>query len=66
MFSATAIGFLAGISVATWVYNWSMRRTGNNTKNSLVTAGIAGLFAFVIFLTVVWTIDSMVGDKSLF
>lgn len=62
MFSATAIGFLVAVSLAVWVYNWSMRRTGNNTRSSVITGGTAGLFGFVVIVTVVWTIDSYLGN----
>jgi len=62
MLSGVFIGVLVGVSVATWgVYN-TMTRTGNNTKSSITTGAIAGLFGFVITVTVVAMIDSQLGN----
>lgn len=62
MFSATMIGLLAALSIATWTYTKVMRQTGNNNQQSLTVAGLAGAISFVIVLTIVWTIDSMLGN----
>ena len=62
MFSGVVIGLIVAISGGTWVYTQMMRRTGNNTKSSLITAGIAGFFAFVIIVTIVATVDSYLGN----
>lgn len=62
MLGSVAVGFLAGIGVAAWVYSQTMRRTGGNNKSSITAAAIAGLFAFIIFATVIITIDSMLGN----
>lgn len=62
MLGSVAVGFLAGIGVAGWVYAQMMRRTGGNNQTALTTAGIAGFFAFVVFATVIITIDSMLGN----
>lgn len=51
MFSNLTVGFLLGIGFAAWVYNQMMRSTGNNTKNALTVAAIAGVCA--MFLTIV-------------
>lgn len=59
MFSGIAIGILVALSAATWVYSQTMRRTGNNNKSSLITGVIAGLFAFVIIVTLVAMVDGM-------
>lgn len=61
MFSSLAIGLLVAISSGTWVYTKVMRRTGNNNKSSLITAGIFAAMAFIVTVTVVWSIDSMIG-----
>lgn len=61
MFSGVFIGFIAAASTGTWVYTKVMRRTGNNTQQAYTTAGIAAAAAFVIFLTLVWTVDAMLG-----
>jgi hypothetical protein len=47
------LGFLIGISTAAWVYSKMMRSTGNNTKNALIVAAIAGLFAMVLSTTLI-------------
>ena len=62
MFSGVVIGLIVAISGATWVYTQMMRRTGDNNKSSIITAGIAGFFAFVIVWTIVLTIDSYLGN----
>lgn len=61
MLSGTMIGFLVAVSAATWVYTNTMRRTGGNTKTSLITGGLAGLVSFVVIVTVVITIDQMLS-----
>ena len=61
MFGATAIGFLVGLSVSVWVYNKTMRQTGNNTQSSAILAGLAGFGAFIVIITLVWTADAMLG-----
>ena len=45
------MGLFAGIGVGGWVYNKTMRQTGNNTKNALIVASIAG--GFVLLLVVI-------------
>ena len=42
-----AIFFTAGAS--TWIYTKFQRYSGNNTKQSAMAAGIAGLFIFIVF-----------------
>lgn len=51
MASNFLIGFLFGIGVGGWVYSKVIRSTGGNTKNSLVAAGVAALFAMLILTT---------------
>ena len=60
MFTGPMIGLLVALSVATWVYTKTMRSSGGNTKNSLVVAGVAGLFAFFIILAVIAAIDNSI------
>lgn len=50
MFSNTVVGLLAAIGLGTFVYTKVSRSTGGNTKNALVVAGFAGLFAFIVVL----------------
>lgn len=51
--SNLTLGFLIGISLAAWVYSKVMRSSGNNTKNALIVAAIAGLFAMVLSATLI-------------
>lgn len=62
MFSTTMIGLIVALSSSVWVYNWTSRRTGGNAKSAATTAGIAGLAAFILTVTLGWTIDSMLGN----
>ncbi len=52
------IALLAAASIGTWVYNKSMSRTGNNTSSSLRLAGVSGVIAFVVTLTILSFINS--------
>lgn len=62
MFGPVLIGLLAAASAMAWVYTKVMRRTGNNTQQSLITAGIAGFATFIVFVTLVATVNSMTGN----
>jgi hypothetical protein len=55
------VAFMLGAGVGAWVYSVMMRRTGSNTTNSLVVAGIAGLFGFVAMLVLLSFIKNMLG-----
>ncbi|GAC1393152.1 MAG: hypothetical protein NVSMB46_10050 [Candidatus Saccharimonadales bacterium] len=46
------VGLMLGAGVGAWVYNKMMHKTGNNTQNALIVAGIAGIFAFFLIVTV--------------
>ncbi len=50
MFSNLTVGFLLGIGFAAWVYSQMMRSTGNNTKNALTVAAIAGVCAMFLMI----------------
>ena len=39
------VALLFGIGCGTWVFSKMSHRTGNNYTNSLVVAGVAGVFA---------------------
>lgn len=49
--SNALIGLFLAVGVAAWVYNQVQRRTGGNTQNALVVAGLVGLLAFIAMLT---------------
>jgi hypothetical protein len=57
MFSSVTIGILVALSAVAWTYTKVQRRTGNNTKNSVIVSGMAGLFAFILVVTVMSLID---------
>ena len=49
--SNLTIGFLVGAGFGAWVYSKVMRSTGNNTKNALIVAAIAGVFSMMLVAT---------------
>lgn len=51
MFGNTTVAAVFGIGFAAWVYGKMIRRTGNNTKSSLMTAAFCGLIGFIVILT---------------
>lgn len=53
MLSNGLVGLMLGAGVAAWVYGQVQHHTGNNTQNSLIVAGIAGLFTFLIVVTAI-------------
>lgn len=62
MFSGILIGFIVAISVATWVYTKVMRRTGNNSKSSIITAAIFGVIAFLAIATLISIVDKLLEN----
>ncbi|HLB66494.1 MAG TPA: hypothetical protein VJJ78_02790 [Candidatus Saccharimonadales bacterium] len=42
------IAFLAGIGSSGWVYSKTQRKTGGNTKSSVITAGVCGIAVFIV------------------
>lgn len=40
------------VGAGAWLYNIMMKQTGNNTKTSLIIAGIAAIFLLVLFWTI--------------
>lgn len=59
--SNVLVAFLFAAGGGTWVYSYMMRRTGSNTTNSLVVAGIAGAFGFVAMLAVLSIVQQMLS-----
>lgn len=49
--SNAVIGLMFALGVAAWVFNKTQRRTGGNTQNALIVAGLIGLLAFLAMLT---------------
>jgi hypothetical protein len=46
------IAFLVAISATVWVYTKISRKTGGNATNSMVVAGVAGIFSFILVLII--------------
>ena len=46
------IGVLLAAGVSAWVFSKTQKSTGGNTQTSLLVAGIAAFFAFILALTV--------------
>lgn len=51
------IALLLAVGAATWIYAKFMRTTGSNSRTSLVAAGVAGIFIFLL----TWAITSRLG-----
>ncbi|HOR23432.1 LPXTG cell wall anchor domain-containing protein [Candidatus Saccharibacteria bacterium] len=45
--SEFTIAFLIAAGGGTWVYLYFMRKTGSNTQNSLIAAGLVGVLIFI-------------------
>lgn len=52
------IALLAALGGGTWVYAKFMRRTGNNTKNSIITASVVAFIIFVVVFTIALSVDA--------
>ncbi len=61
MFSGTVIALMLGAGTSAWVYSQVMRRTGNNTKSSVIVAGVAFVMVFFMIWSIVTVIDQNVG-----
>jgi hypothetical protein len=46
------VSFLFTAGAATWIYTKFQRYSGNNTQQSAIAAGVAGLFIFIVFFYV--------------
>ncbi len=51
------IAFLFAIGVSTWVFAKFQKRTGNNTQKAIGGAAVAGVIAFIVFLTILWSVN---------
>jgi len=54
------IAFLVAVSAAAWLYGKFMRKTGNNTRSSVIAVVCIGVFVFVV----VWLVLGMVMPKD--
>ena len=56
------VAFLAAVGTATWLYTLFMRRTGGNTKSSLIVAAVIGVIVFVMVWSIISMIDSALSN----
>ncbi|MDB5163836.1 MAG: hypothetical protein JWS12_454 [Candidatus Saccharibacteria bacterium] len=49
--SNALVSLLLAVGGATWIYTKVMRRSGNNTQQSLVVAGMVAAIIFVVVIT---------------
>jgi hypothetical protein len=50
--SPVVVSLLFSGGATTWIYTKFQRYSGNNTKQSIIAAGVAGLVIFIIFFTI--------------
>lgn len=56
MFGNVFIAFAAGVGVFIWVYRKTARRGGGDFKKEVAPAGIVGILAFLVMLTILWAV----------
>jgi hypothetical protein len=54
--SPFVVGFLVAAGAGTWIYTKFQRISGNNTQQSAIASGVAGLVIFVILYFIVKSI----------
>lgn len=57
--SSFAIALIMAAGVAAWVYSKVSDRTGGNTQNAIVVTSVTAVIVFVITLTILSLIDSI-------
>lgn len=55
------VAFLFAIGAGTWIYSKIYSRTGGNTQNALVVAGLSGALLFLFMLVVLNMIESYIS-----
>ncbi len=45
------VAMFLGVGSGAWAYSFTYHRTGGNTKNSLIIAGVCGGIIFFVLLT---------------
>lgn len=55
------IAFLAAIGISAWVYSKTMRRTGDNARNSIMVTVIIFAISYVLTLTVLALVDKQIA-----
>jgi len=59
MSSNILIGLIFGIGFGGWIYSKMYRRTGGNTSNSIIVAGLCGAAGWLFFTFVMMYISSL-------
>lgn len=54
----TVVALFIAASASTWIYAKLMRSSGNNTKSSLIAAGISAVFVYALSLILLNLIPS--------
>jgi len=49
------IALLMAVGVTAWVYSKMYRRTGGNTQNAMISAGLVGFLVFVAAIVILST-----------
>ncbi len=47
------IAFLLALGISAWVYNFSMKQTGGQTKTALIIAATVGVILFIIAISLI-------------
>lgn len=53
--------FIFAVGVAAWVYNQAQKRFGGITQKSVIVAGVVGVIAFIVFLTIIGSVANFIG-----
>ena len=53
------IALLFSLGAATWIYSKMMNRTGGNTKDSLISAGVSAVAIFIFILVVLGFVENL-------
>lgn len=61
--SALLIAFLFAAGGATWIYNKMYSRTGGNTQNALIIAGVSGGLLFLVMLIILSITGNMISGS---
>lgn len=57
------IAFLFSLGAGTWIYNKMYSRTGGNTQNALIVAGLSGGLLFLLMLVVLSIVGNIISGS---
>lgn len=52
------VALIGAIGAGAWAYSKANRRTGGNTTSALLVGGVAGIFAFIVFISLLSVLDN--------